>query len=37
MESGNIEIHKLKKDFYYSKKEEFLQELNIFSRYVSIS
>ncbi|KAG5308893.1 WDR60 protein, partial [Pseudoatta argentina] len=37
MESGNIEIHKLKKDFYYSKKEEFLQELDIFSRYVSIS
>ncbi|XP_018316438.1 WD repeat-containing protein 60 isoform X3 [Mycetomoellerius zeteki] len=37
MESGNIEVHKLKKDFYYSKKEEFLQELDIFSRYVSIS
>jgi hypothetical protein len=37
MESGNVEIHKLKKDFHYTKKEEFLQELNIFSRYVSVS
>lgn len=37
MESGNVEVHKLKKGFYYSKKEEFLQELNIFSRYVSVS
>ncbi|XP_011337865.2 WD repeat-containing protein 60 [Ooceraea biroi] len=36
-ESGNVEIHKLKKDFHYTKKEEFLQELNVFSRYVSIS
>ncbi|KAL6262566.1 hypothetical protein P5V15_005358 [Pogonomyrmex californicus] len=36
MESGNVEIHKLRKDFYYSKKEEFLQELDIFSRFVSI-
>ncbi|XP_072759998.1 cytoplasmic dynein 2 intermediate chain 1 [Anoplolepis gracilipes] len=35
-ESGNVEVHKLKKDFYYSKKEEFLQELNVFSRYVSV-
>ncbi|XP_071653960.1 cytoplasmic dynein 2 intermediate chain 1 [Temnothorax longispinosus] len=37
MESGNVEVHKLKKGFYYSKKEEFLQELNVFSRYVSVS
>ncbi|XP_018392135.1 PREDICTED: WD repeat-containing protein 60 [Cyphomyrmex costatus] len=37
MESGNIEIHKLKKDFYYSKKEEFLRELDTFLRYVSVS
>lgn len=36
-ESGNVEVHKLRKDFYYSKKEEFLQELNVFSRYVSVS
>ncbi|XP_029671470.1 WD repeat-containing protein 60-like isoform X2 [Formica exsecta] len=35
-ESGNVEVHKLKKDFYYSKKEEFLQEFNVFSRYVSV-
>ncbi|GAB1859922.1 Wd repeat-containing protein 60 [Camponotus japonicus] len=35
-ESGNVEVHKLKKDFYYSKKEEFLEELNVFSRYVSV-
>ncbi|KAL0113853.1 hypothetical protein PUN28_011292 [Cardiocondyla obscurior] len=36
-ESGNVEVHKLKKEFYYSKKEEVLQELNLFSRYVSVS
>ncbi|XP_011156708.1 cytoplasmic dynein 2 intermediate chain 1 isoform X2 [Solenopsis invicta] len=36
-ESGYVEVHKLKKDFYYSKKEEFLQELDIFSRYVLVS
>ncbi|KMQ96611.1 wd repeat-containing protein 60 [Lasius niger] len=35
-ESGNVEVHKLRKDFYYSKKEEFLQELNVFSRYVLV-
>lgn len=37
MESGNVEIHKLRKDFYYSKNEEFLQELDVFLRYVSVS
>ncbi|XP_032675193.1 WD repeat-containing protein 60 isoform X2 [Odontomachus brunneus] len=37
MESGDVEVHKLRKDFYYSRKEEFLQELNVFSRYVSVS
>ncbi|XP_020278948.1 WD repeat-containing protein 60 isoform X2 [Pseudomyrmex gracilis] len=36
-ESGDVVIHKLKKDFYYTKKEEFLQELSIFLRYVSVS
>ncbi|XP_036151371.1 WD repeat-containing protein 60 isoform X1 [Monomorium pharaonis] len=37
MESGYVEVHKLKKGFYNSKNEEFLQELDIFSRYVSVS
>nr|XP_012223015.1 PREDICTED: LOW QUALITY PROTEIN: WD repeat-containing protein 60 [Linepithema humile] len=36
-ESGNVEVHKLEKGFYSSKKEEFSQELNIFLRYVSVS
>ncbi|XP_011875814.1 PREDICTED: WD repeat-containing protein 60 isoform X2 [Vollenhovia emeryi] len=36
-ESGNVEVHKLRRGFCYSKKEEFLQELNLFSRYVSVS
>ncbi|XP_014469680.1 PREDICTED: WD repeat-containing protein 60 [Dinoponera quadriceps] len=37
MESGDVEVHKLRKDFYYSRREDFLQELNVFSRYVSVS
>ncbi|XP_017795904.1 PREDICTED: WD repeat-containing protein 60 [Habropoda laboriosa] len=36
MESGNVEIHKLKTNFYYSKKEDYLQELNTFMQYVKI-
>ncbi|XP_053977008.1 cytoplasmic dynein 2 intermediate chain 1 isoform X1 [Hylaeus volcanicus] len=35
-ESGNVEIHKLKTNFCYSKKEDYLQELNTFMRYVAI-
>ncbi|XP_076242059.1 cytoplasmic dynein 2 intermediate chain 1 isoform X2 [Calliopsis andreniformis] len=35
-ESGNVEIYKLKTNFYYSKKEEYLQELNTFMRYIAI-
>ncbi|XP_011148975.1 WD repeat-containing protein 60 isoform X2 [Harpegnathos saltator] len=37
MESGNVEVHKLRKNFYHSRREEFLQELDIFSRYVSVT
>ncbi|CAK9824334.1 Cytoplasmic dynein 2 intermediate chain 1 [Anthophora retusa] len=36
MEFGNVEIHKLKTNFYYSKKEDYLQELNTFMQYVKI-
>ncbi|XP_076630071.1 cytoplasmic dynein 2 intermediate chain 1 isoform X1 [Colletes latitarsis] len=35
-ESGNVEIHKLKTNFYYAKKEDYLQELNTFMRYIAI-
>ncbi|XP_015434897.1 PREDICTED: WD repeat-containing protein 60 [Dufourea novaeangliae] len=35
-ESGNVEIHKLKPNFCYSKKEDYLQESNNFMRYVAI-
>ncbi|XP_076650972.1 cytoplasmic dynein 2 intermediate chain 1 [Halictus rubicundus] len=35
-EAGNVEIHKLKPDFCHSKKEDYLQELNTFMRYVAI-
>ncbi|XP_076173839.1 cytoplasmic dynein 2 intermediate chain 1 isoform X2 [Ptiloglossa arizonensis] len=36
LEFGNVEIHKLKTNFYYSKKEDYLQELNTFLQYVAI-
>lgn len=35
-ESGHVEIHKLKANFYHSKEENYLQELNTFMRYVAI-
>ncbi|KAK9295652.1 hypothetical protein QLX08_010078 [Tetragonisca angustula] len=34
-ESGHVEIHKLKANFYHSKKEDYLQELNTFMTYVA--
>lgn len=35
-ETGNVEIHKLKGNVYYSKKEDCLEELNTFLRYIAI-
>ncbi|XP_046625405.1 cytoplasmic dynein 2 intermediate chain 1 isoform X1 [Neodiprion virginianus] len=35
-DNGRIEIHKLKKDFCYSQRNESDQELETFSRYVDI-
>ncbi|XP_029047620.2 cytoplasmic dynein 2 intermediate chain 1 [Osmia bicornis bicornis] len=35
-ESGNVEIHKLKANVRYTKKEDYLEELNTFLRYVTI-
>ncbi|XP_033208063.1 WD repeat-containing protein 60 isoform X2 [Belonocnema kinseyi] len=35
-ETGSVEVHKLKKDFYYSQQEEFLEEMNMFLRYVAV-
>ncbi|XP_050593716.1 cytoplasmic dynein 2 intermediate chain 1 [Bombus affinis] len=35
-ECGHVEIHKLKMNFYHSKEEDYLQELNAFMRYVAI-
>lgn len=35
-ETGNVEVHKLCKDFYYSHQEDFLEEMNTFLRYVAI-
>lgn len=36
IESGDVEIHKLKTNFYHSKKEDYLEELNTFMRYIAI-
>ncbi|CAL7937715.1 unnamed protein product [Xylocopa violacea] len=35
-ESGEVEIHKLKTNFCYSKKKDYSQELNTFMQYVAI-
>ncbi|XP_076677977.1 cytoplasmic dynein 2 intermediate chain 1 isoform X2 [Andrena cerasifolii] len=35
-ESGNVEIHKLKSNFHYSKKEKYLQEFDTFMRYIAV-
>ncbi|OXU23624.1 hypothetical protein TSAR_005944 [Trichomalopsis sarcophagae] len=35
-DTGNVEVHKLKKDFFFSQQDDFLQEMNTFLRYVSI-
>lgn len=35
-ESGYVEVHRLKTDFCYSKKEDSMQELNTFTHYMAI-
>ncbi|XP_012153393.2 cytoplasmic dynein 2 intermediate chain 1 isoform X1 [Megachile rotundata] len=35
-ETGTVEIHRLKGNVYYSKKEDCLKELNTFLRYIAI-
>ncbi|XP_058797545.1 cytoplasmic dynein 2 intermediate chain 1 isoform X2 [Phymastichus coffea] len=33
---GNVEVHKLKKNFHYSQQDDFLQDINKFLEYVSV-